>query len=376
MHYQKLLLLFQALPKAKQNRTVMQVSGYPHYENVCSNILAFFFDPEEEHGLNDLLLQSLFKVIHQSQYARTDNKEVSSLELPSFKTVNIEREYSTDGNKRIDLVITGDDFIIGIENKIYHWLANDLNHYAKALKQRAAEEQEKNENDTSFVILKTVLGLQPITSDKLHGGFASITYTDLWKEVQQVLGLYLPDASQKWVTYLLDFIETTKQLTGQNMELKKNDQFFIEHDEEIKSLNHERNDFLKRLNRKVADLFRMLSDEDAISLLIEKPWVYQKSCIAMDFYLSEKYRLAFDLVIYPNGWELQLLGRNKTSRDYMQSIIKQSTTQQRASEITPKGDRVILQTWTIHEELNVILRDLLDWIRTLPNAAKSLNIKN
>jgi len=106
--FESLLDIFQTLPKAKQYRTVMQVSGYPHYENVSSNILAFFFDPEEEHGLSDLLLQSLFKVIHQAQNTTSDNKEVSTLELPSFETVKIEREYTTDGKKRIDLVITGD----------------------------------------------------------------------------------------------------------------------------------------------------------------------------------------------------------------------------------------------------------------------------
>lgn len=86
---EKLLKDFQALPKVKQNRTVMQVSGYPHYENVCSNILAFFFDPEEEHGLNDLLLQSLFKVIHQSKHATSDNEEISTPELPSFEKARV-----------------------------------------------------------------------------------------------------------------------------------------------------------------------------------------------------------------------------------------------------------------------------------------------
>ena len=32
-------------------QTFMEIGGYPHYENVCSNFLAFFVDPEGPHGL-------------------------------------------------------------------------------------------------------------------------------------------------------------------------------------------------------------------------------------------------------------------------------------------------------------------------------------
>ena len=42
--------------------TFMEVAGYPHYENVCSNILAFFFDPSKPHGLGTLFLDALARV--------------------------------------------------------------------------------------------------------------------------------------------------------------------------------------------------------------------------------------------------------------------------------------------------------------------------
>ena len=34
-----------------KEKTFMDISGYPYYENVCSNILAFYFKPKEEHKL-------------------------------------------------------------------------------------------------------------------------------------------------------------------------------------------------------------------------------------------------------------------------------------------------------------------------------------
>ena len=41
----KLLDDFRELPgRVDRPRTFMEIASYPHYENVCSNILAFFMD--------------------------------------------------------------------------------------------------------------------------------------------------------------------------------------------------------------------------------------------------------------------------------------------------------------------------------------------
>ncbi|MBK1854996.1 PD-(D/E)XK nuclease family protein [Verrucomicrobiaceae bacterium 5K15] len=367
MPYPSLLDLFHALPKVKKNRTVMQVSGYPHYENVCSNILAFYLDPEEEHGLSDLLLQSLFKVTHKSCSAS------SALESLSFETINVEREYTTDGNKRIDLVITGENFVFGIENKIYHWLANDLNHYAKALRQCAIKEQRKNEAEQTPTIIKTVLGLHPVSPEKLQGGFTSITYTDLWQVVQQQLGHYLPNASQKWVIYLLDFIETTKQLTGQNMELKENDQFFIENDDQINQMIHARNDFLKRLSNQVSQLHSMISDEwDTIEPLSRAPWIAYKRCLVLDFTFQGNLKIAFDLWLNPRGWELQLWCRQSAKHNFVIRLLDTPQVKSKAPDPKPHNNRFITQTWDVGTPLEDILPHLLEWIKILPEAASHL----
>ena len=47
---ERLLELHKLSPSPPRNLTFMQIAGYPHYENVCSNILAFYLDPAEEHG--------------------------------------------------------------------------------------------------------------------------------------------------------------------------------------------------------------------------------------------------------------------------------------------------------------------------------------
>lgn len=93
-----------------KEKTYMEVSGYPHYENVCSNILAFYFNPNEEHKLNGLTLHSLIKVIK--------SKNIDIELNDNINTINVQREYTTLKGNRIDLVIQNDDFLIGIENKL------------------------------------------------------------------------------------------------------------------------------------------------------------------------------------------------------------------------------------------------------------------
>ena len=51
---------FNKVPgRISRPQTFMEIGGYPHYENVCSNFLAFFFDPEGPHGLDSLFLEAL-----------------------------------------------------------------------------------------------------------------------------------------------------------------------------------------------------------------------------------------------------------------------------------------------------------------------------
>lgn len=113
--FTKILFDFKSIPRYKRTKTFMEVAGYPHYENVCSNILKFYFDPANEHGLKDLVLNSLLQIVDKDFKLDTD-----------FEEIRIYREYETKKNNRLDLFILTENFAIGIENKIFHHLHNDL----------------------------------------------------------------------------------------------------------------------------------------------------------------------------------------------------------------------------------------------------------
>jgi len=55
--FEDLSRMIDSLPPAKKERkNMLQIAGYPHWENVISNILAFYFDEHEEHHFGRLFL--------------------------------------------------------------------------------------------------------------------------------------------------------------------------------------------------------------------------------------------------------------------------------------------------------------------------------
>lgn len=350
--YLKLFLAFRGLPETKHNRTLLEISGYPHYENVASNILAFYFDPAEEHGLKDLLLSAFFQM-------------AGIEELPPMDGVEVLRETGTDAANRIDLLIDSEAFTIGIENKIFHWLANDLEQYAQVIDRRG---RGKN------IVIKAVLGLNSIRATQpLKGGFKSYTYAKLWQQVRAILGQYIANANSKWVTYLIDFMETTTNLAGHNMDLKRTDQFFIEYNNLIEKFLAEHNAFLGRLNQKVTNLRAMIDEASAARALSKPPWVYNKSCVVLDFQIAESYTIAFDLYLKPIGWELQLFARNKKSTGFLHKLINHHAIQGLAGNAPVEYDRHIVQTWLLQTDLDEIRDALCAWIEAVIKASKDLS---
>ncbi len=178
--------IYNRIPK--KEKTFMEVSGYPHYENVCSNILSFYFNPNEEHRLNDTVLKSLLSTI--------DKKQPKLINNISTDNISVYREYTTLKGNRIDIVIKNDDFVIGIENKIYASVYNDLDDYAKTL-------DSINKNS-----IKVLLSLHNKNDIAIQKGFVNVTYNELFDNLMEKLDNV--DTTNKWYIYLVDFIASLK----------------------------------------------------------------------------------------------------------------------------------------------------------------------
>jgi len=347
--YLEILLDFGSLPETKSRRTLLEISGYPHYENVCSNILRFYFDPAAEHGLKDLLLSSFLKISGEN-------------DVPIPDDVSLIREHTAEDQKRIDLVINCETFTLGIENKIYHWEANDFENYGHAIDQLGNDKKK----------IKAVLCLNKADKRPLGGGFERYTYAELWQEVCGSLGNYVKRANPKWVTCLLDFMETTTYLAGANMELKKTDQFFIKHHNRIERMVTERNAFLERLNQKVFQLMTLMKETDEakdINLCV------YKSCLVFTFKFKTLYEIRFDLFLQPArpsdnaaGWELHIFGFKDKDQAYLEKLIKQPALSKRVSGNRVWGERFMVGKWGVEADLGEIREALRTWIQAIIEA--------
>ena len=309
---------------------------------VCSNILGFYLDPSQQHGLKDLFISAIFQITKCtcSTYVQT-----------------VSREFVTAGG-RLDLLVEGDEFILVIENKIFLWLANDLNDYAKAINLQGNRSKQQ---------IKIVLGLTESQDPKLlGGGFISCTYAQLWHEIKSLLGLYIAKANPKWVTYLLDFIETTTNLAGANMEIKETDRFFIEHEEVISALLVERSGFLGRLTQKVATLCNLMKEVPEKDLLATVPYPHSTDRFVMDFKSFKGFQagdeISFDFYLKPSGWNLQLFGRTKPSHNYLLSLVRQPSLEEKMHDAVLKDKRFYVQKWPVNKDLLKIRDELCKWL--------------
>lgn len=329
-----ILYEFELLPK--ESKSIFEIAGYPHYENVCSNILAFYLDPYEEHRLSFLFLNSLLNLWKSKIKSNSLSSAISS----KHGHIRIEREYTTDKNGRIDIVIHSDSQIIGIENKIFAAVTNDLDDYSKTLHKKAGKKG----------IVKIILSKK---QEPEKSGFVCITYDEYFSSVRERMGHCLSTSSQKWVLYLVDFMIAIDNLYGGSMEFTKVDEFLLNNRERIESLIKADNELREKLNNQIRKLREMIGHPNKC----EKQWIYNKNCLVHDFVLSG-YQIAFDLYIRPNGWSLELFGRNGKSREYLDRLIKVEPLSNRFAQMR-SAERYTLQ-YQLSEDLERLKTELLN----------------
>lgn len=345
--YLELLSEFESLPF--QSETVFDIAGFPHYENVCSNILKFYLNPNNEHGFGDLFLSSLMCIVPDAEY---ESK-------PEF--IKINREVQTKKGGRIDIVIETENLIIGIENKIFHYLANELADYSDSIDDWAKPNNLKP--------IKIILGLRKELGSP---EFRSVTYKDFWAEIRKRLGNYVSTSSQKWLLYLVDFMTSIEKLNGGNMELNETDKFFIKNIEKVNALINAKNEFDSKLHGKVNELFKTLNKIDT-DPLCKKRWIYLKSCLVYDFTLGNDYSIAFDLVLYPKGWTLMIFGRNSESRSYLSELFELTPLCDLKNEVKRENSRYILELTAndLNADLSGIEQQFLEWVNRVLLAEKN-----
>lgn len=222
------------------SNTFFDVAGYPHYENVASNILAFFLDSNEEHGLMDLWISSLMECYYNSPQHDKANDEIRT---HPFHTDNeVVREEITAEGKRLDVIATTENHgVIAIENKIFAGAYNPWEDYHSHI-----TKGDYSEYTYKFEIL---LSLSNIETDYINQGkyrFVNISYNDLLIAVKRKLGDYIIGANPKWLQFMFEFMTNIYHLMEGSMGINVEWQKFINSD-----------------NDSVADFLRLYEDDIA-----------------------------------------------------------------------------------------------------------------
>lgn len=325
----------------------MEVSGYPHYENVASNVLGFFFQPDAEHGLGDLLLRAFIATAFGPDFEGANTAEVH-------------RELATEAGGRLDLLIKAGGVVIGIENKIFHHANNDFADYAKLIDRHAGEERQR---------IKAVLTLKPLRDheDMRKAGFVNVTYPALWQRVRDQIGHRMAAAHPKWLSYLFDFMDTTTRLSGEQNGFTATDLFLIEHHQVIERLMADRQQLAGRLARRVTQLQEMLDEGKQAMTHLARRWIYGSTCLVHDFE-KDGYRVAMDLNVTLAGWRLTFFGRNAGSAGYVERLLQHSSISQRLAGRMMENGRHVIGHWPIETTLETLHQDMCLWVHAVSSA--------
>ncbi|WP_159790801.1 PD-(D/E)XK nuclease family protein [Sodalinema gerasimenkoae] len=291
------------LPKQKVAQpTFFEITGYPHLENVSSNVLAFYLQPNNPHQLGGLLLQAL---------CLAANHPIDELDAAS---ATVRTEESTSGNKRIDIVIETNNTIIGIENKIYHELNNDLQVYWRHLSLNA---QSRN-------VMGIVLSLKPMQSPDTTG-FQNITYEQLFTQFEPSLSTL--DQSKRYHLFLLEFIQNIRNLIGgTTMDLDRIN-FFRNHQQEINNLLSEidrlKQDMRQRLNQLAETLELERHDSRVTQGYSSPPTAAVMEFLFYTIDINPQCVLQIDIFIDLSGWHMQFWNRRGERQRVQHMMIEQ-----------------------------------------------------
>jgi hypothetical protein len=179
-----------------RRKSFLECSGLNYKELVNSNLLEFYFNPDEQHKFGDIFLQSLISFLDDKTRINVEDK---------FEKVEVVREQSTESG-RIDLLIYGYkedseivESVIIIENKIYHSIGNPFDDYWNSITEVS--------NKYKVGILLT---LKP---EKTPKNFINITHLNLIDRVLKNIGSRISDGDDRHLLFLKDYKLTIDNLT-------------------------------------------------------------------------------------------------------------------------------------------------------------------
>lgn len=264
----KLVEDVKLLPQPKRfEQTIFSIGGRGYYENPTTDILAFFCDTDAAHNLGDLVLSALFDAIGQNataEYSRPNDLLLSR---------SPDREVRTATAKRIDLLLEANEWVIILENKIYHHQNNPFFEYEEFYRKHVNTRFVKKK---PFFIVLSPAGTAP-------EGWIGVAYQDLVKSLKEVLSDYFfQQPLNKWMVLLRDFLIHLESLVSKSVIPEETLRYVIENLNGIRQIEEAKQLAIEELREKITKYLQGYFEEP-ISSSIETWHGYP----ALRFYFSD-----------------------------------------------------------------------------------------
>jgi hypothetical protein len=216
--------------------TIFSIGTKGYYENPTTDILSFFCDTTNNaHTLDALVLQALVECL-PDEYQYID----CSLINPP------EREVVTLSGKRIDLLLEGSDWVIVLENKIFHQQNNPFDHYEAFI--------EKNDNKKRFSGKQVIYVVLSPTGEVVPDKWCGINYSQLIASIKPRLAdHFISHPLSKWTVLLREFLLHLEGFMSNSSMPEQSIQFVLSHLTEIKELQELKQNAVNTFHRQLQE---------------------------------------------------------------------------------------------------------------------------
>lgn len=157
-----------------------------YFENPTTDILAFFCDSNGQHKLGATALKALLHCLPEEYH-----------DLDCWLVQTPEREVATATGKRIDLLLEGSDWVMVLENKIFHEQNNPFDHYERYI----------HEEQTCYCSKKKLFVVLSPEGEKPPIGWHGVSYPTLIAALKtQLAEQFISQPLNKWSLLLREFV--------------------------------------------------------------------------------------------------------------------------------------------------------------------------
>lgn len=318
-------------------KSFFDISGFPRWETVNSNLLAFYFNKDEEHNFGTLFIESLLILVNQH------------LEINYDDNFEVNREVRTRKGNFIDIVIKSapeeiieendekgesedksTDWAIIIENKIESGLYNNLKDYWSSINAK---------HKIGVVLSKNRLNLSKYNVSDVH--FHSITHKELVEQIQKNFHGYFSTSNEKHLILLKEYINNIENIYYKNIMDEQYSQIldkFFQYNKEIRNLEKTQIKLTQFVSKEIFKIFREHNFEPYSSKATSKSKHFFANKEFEVKYKGFRFWVNFDHLIHNNQFRGTFELHGKANTKFGSRIKELLSTQNIFTHSVAKGD--------------------------------------